>query len=228
MRFKTLAVLAAAIALSSPALAHERGSIIVRGGIMHISPDVSSSSIRLNGTKYPGSKADIDSGTQLINLTGSWIFTPHLGLGVTLGGGYRHDIKTSGVSSPRLSSGRLGEVSQQSTIATLQFFPMNPQSGFQPYIGIGLNYTSFYDGRVSNRMRDLGYKRSMDTTDSVGLAAEIGVDVAITKKLYLSANVSKIKARTEVEAESRHGHDRVRFDLDTDPWLYFVGVGYRF
>ena len=84
-----------------------------------------------------------------------------------------------------------------------------------PYVGAGVNYTHF-----SNLDLRAGVyvKRN-----SYGLAAQIGVDVPLTKNLSLNFDVKKVQIRTDVSAG---GTTLGTFKID--PLLVGVGVGWRF
>jgi outer membrane protein len=224
-------ILAASLAFalsSTAAFAHEPGSFIVRAGAMHIAPNIDSSEIRLNGVEYSGSKAEIPSTTSPLNLTGTWIFAPHFGLELMVGGPVSYDIKIKGVSSNNIANGKFAKVSQQPITGSLQFFFLNPASRFQPYVGVGLNYTSFYDERLNRRQRRLGFRR-VELEDSVGWALQAGMDIALTDHLYLNAAAWKIDIDTKAKSKGWGWNERrAKFDVELDPWVYFVGVGYKF
>ncbi|MDR0563529.1 MAG: outer membrane beta-barrel protein [Azoarcus sp.] len=228
MRTQKLAAIlvATAIALPGAAFAHERGSLIVRGGVMYYDLDSDSSKVKHNGASIPNSKATIDSGGQVFNLSATWMVLPHVGLELLAGGGYRHTLKTQGTGA-YLRTGKLAEVSQQPLTASVQLFFLPTSYRFQPYVGLGVNYTSFYDERFTRRQRDLGYRR-IEADDSVGWAAEVGADFAITKHWMVNAAVWRVDAGTEVTGKNRRTGEKIKFKLDVDPWMYFVGVGYKF
>lgn len=216
-----------ATAVSGAALAHEPGDFIVRAGAMHFSQKADSSGITLDGVEHAGARAEIPSATSLLSLTGTWIFAPHFGLELMLGGPVAYDIEIEGVAGGNISNGRLAEVSQLPITASAQFFFLNPKSRFQPYVGVGLNYTSFHDERFSRRQRHRHGFRDLELKNSWGWALQAGADIALTERLYLNAAVWKIDVDTEARGKGRHGR-RIRFDVELDPWIYFAGVGYRF
>ena len=232
MHTRTLAALTvatAAITLSSAAFAHEPGSFIVRAGAMYANPKSDSSRISVNGSDISGSKVKTSDGAQLLNLSGTWMFAPHFGLGAMIGGGFYHDLRASGTrGNPRIAEGRFAEVSQQPFAANVQFFFLDPKSRFQPYIGIGLNYTVFYDERYTRRQRRLGYRSDeLEVKNAWGWAAQIGADIALTDRFYLNATVWKLDVEAKAKGEARNG-DEIKFKMNLDPWIYSVGVGYKF
>ncbi|MDR1424784.1 MAG: outer membrane beta-barrel protein [Azoarcus sp.] len=225
---KILATTLAAFAMSGAALAHEPGDIIVRGGLMYVSPDVDSSEVTVNGTPSAGSKVEIPHTASLFNLSGTWMAAPHLGIELAVGGPYAYDLKTKGViNSPTLHGNKLAEVTQQPITASVQLFFLPRDYRFQPYVGVGLNYTSFYDERFKRRQRREGWRR-LEIDDSWGLALQAGFDFMITKNWLVNASAWRLDVDTEAKGRNRRTHERLEFDVDVDPWMYFVGVGYKF
>ncbi|MDR2091924.1 MAG: outer membrane beta-barrel protein [Azoarcus sp.] len=227
MKKQLLAAAIAAFAVSGVAVAHEAGDVILRVGVAHVAPDVNSGKISTGLTgKIPGTKADVDSNTQL-GLTATWIVAPHLGVEVLAATPFTHDIKVKGLPGDfAAANGKFGKATHLPPTVSAQYFFLDPKSKFQPYVGLGLNYTIFFNEKLAGREKTLGF-HGLDLENSWGLAAQIGADVAITDRLFLNAAVWKIDINTT--ATSRHeALGKVKVDVDIDPWVYFFGVGYKF
>ena len=98
------------------------------------------------------------------------------------------------------------------TLLAQYHFPMN---GFKPYVGAGVNYTRFSS-------KNLAPGVGMDK-DSWGPAVQVGVDIPLSKGLYLNLDVKKVLLRTDVTLNgSKIG------DFKVDPLLVGVGLGWRF
>ena len=98
------------------------------------------------------------------------------------------------------------------TLLAQYHFPMN---GFKPYVGAGINYTRFSSV-------DLAPGVTIDK-DSWGGALQVGVDIPLSKSLYLNLDLKKVMIRTDVKvAGNKVG------DLKVDPLLVGVGLGWRF
>lgn len=98
------------------------------------------------------------------------------------------------------------------TLLAQYHFPMN---GFKPYVGAGINYTRFSSV-------DLLPGVTMDK-DSWGGALQVGVDIPLSKSLYLNLDLKKVMIRTDVKvAGNKVGEFKV------DPLLVGVGLGWRF
>jgi len=90
-----------------------------------------------------------------------------------------------------------------------------PEGKFRPYVGLGVNYTLYTND-------DLPPGLSTDN-DSIGLALQVGMDVQLAPQWFLNVDLKKVKMGTDVSANgTKVTH------LDIDPWLFGVGVGYRF
>ncbi|NOV27094.1 OmpW family protein [Cupriavidus necator] len=91
-----------------------------------------------------------------------------------------------------------------------------PNGTFRPYIGAGLNFTRIWGENIANNALQLD-------SWSVGPALQIGMDYKLTKNWFLNADVKKIWLSSDVKA----GDVKVS-KVSLDPWLFSMGVGYRF
>ena len=91
-----------------------------------------------------------------------------------------------------------------------------PNGTFRPYIGAGLNFTRIWGENIANNALQLD-------SWSVGPALQIGMDYKLTKNWFLNADIKKIWLSSDVKA----GDVKVS-KVNLDPWLFSMGVGYRF
>jgi outer membrane protein len=98
---------------------------------------------------------------------------------------------------------------------TLQYH-FDTNAGFKPYVGAGVNYTRFSNVNV------LGGAADVDR-NSFGLALQAGVDIPLSKDLYLNIDVKKVYIKTDVSAG---GVPAGTFKVD--PVLFGVGLGWKF
>ncbi|MOA51881.1 Outer membrane protein W precursor [compost metagenome] len=105
------------------------------------------------------------------------------------------------------------------------YYPLASQSAFQPYVGLGVNYTMFFQEDLSSYHSGLGFS-NLELDDSIGLAAQIGADYMLTDRVMLNAQVRWIDIDTEATADL--GPNKVKVDVDIDPMVYMVGLGYKF
>ncbi len=220
-----LGVLVAGMALAmAPVVnAYEAGDFIVRLGAASVQPDDSSGELRLNGAAIPGSGVSVGNDTQL-GITGTYMLTDQLGLSLLAATPFKHGI-TANLGGPVVKA---GDTKHLPPTLTLQYYPMDSGSTIQPYIGGGLNYTTFFSESVSSDLEGvLGASGRMSLDDSWGLAFNAGVDVKLDDRWSLGAQIWYIDIDTTAKLSFDSG-DQVRVNVDIDPWVYMVSLGYRF
>ncbi|MET1078989.1 MAG: OmpW family outer membrane protein [Pseudomonas sp.] len=233
MRKPLLALLT--LALAAPfaplAQAHTAGDIIIRGGAATVDPHEDSSRISTTATGAIGdTSAGVDSSTQL-GLTGTYMFTDHLGIELLAATPFSHDISVSGLDAALGAAngtfdGSFADAKQLPPTLSLQYYPLDSQSKVQPYVGAGLNYTLFFDEGLTSRQKTNGFS-NLELDDSFGLALQAGMDVMLTDNILVNAAVWYIDIDTQATAE-HSALGKVKVDVDIDPWVYMVGLGYKF
>ncbi len=233
-----LSVLAAAVMAVAPAAqAFEAGDFVLRAGAVHVAPDDSSDSITVGGAPLLGagvdSKVSVDTNTQL-GLRATYMVTNHLGLGV-LGATppFKHNINGGGDLPGDL---KLGETKHLPPTLTLQYFPMASSSAFQPYAGVGVNYTVFFEEKTSSNLDNaLGVASSeLELDDSVGVAVEVGMDYMLSENFGLNAAIwwADINTDARVDVFDANGTklaETDEFEVEIDPpMVYMVGFTYKF
>lgn len=217
-----------ALTLAAPlAQAHEAGDIILRAGAITVDPHESSSDIWVGalGSDVAGSKATLDSDTQLgLNL--AYMLTEHLGVELLAATPFSHDVGVKGMPGAFAGlNGKLGELKHLPPTLSLVYYPLDAASAFQPYLGAGINYTWFFDTELSGEAEDKGFS-GLDLDDSWGLAAQLGLDYMLSDDLLLNAQVRYIDIDTQ--GSTNFGGREVEVDLDVDPFVYMLGLGYKF
>ena len=109
---------------------------------------------------------------------------------------------------------------------SVQYYPMATTSAFQPYVGAGLNYTLFFDEDLTGRQKANGFS-NLELDDSIGLAFQAGMDYMLTENVLFNAAVWYIDIDTTATAE-HSALGKVKVDVDIDPFVYMVGLGYKF
>ncbi|MBO6806375.1 MULTISPECIES: OmpW family protein [Thalassospira] len=110
----------------------------------------------------------------------------------------------------------IGSVRLLPPTLTLQYHFM-PESRWSPYVGAGVNYTFFYDTKP-------GQFSSVKYDDGFGYAFQAGFDYAISGPWSVNFDVKKIFLDTDVSING--GTTTTKAHLD--PWVFGLGVGYRF
>lgn len=135
MRNSILAASLLALAVASPAAhAFKEGDIIVRAGAITVDPHEDSSDINAGGTDIAGSKATLDSDTQL-GLNFAYMVTDHVGIELLAATPFSHSVGVKGVD-PSLD-GSLGDIKHLPPTLSAVYYPLETGSAFQPYVGLG-------------------------------------------------------------------------------------------
>ncbi len=226
---KKLLIAATVAALAGGSLAaqaHNEGDIILRVGVTTVAPNDDSDRITLP-TEPPTvlRGVEVDDDTQL-GLIPVWMITDDWGLELLAATPFEHDIDIAGTGLAAGSTKHLPPT------LSLQWYPRGGQDGWQPYIGAGLNYTYFFDEEVDSDLEGalgalLGAERvDLELSDSFGLSAQAGVDIPLGEKWMFNAGVWYIDIDTEATVKTDVG--RVKFDVEIDPWVYNIGIAYKF
>lgn len=236
---KSIITLAVLTTLSSAtAFAHEKGDILIRGGFTNVAPDAGSSNIQVggvdfglpigaNGTNVLLGPVDVDNNTQL-GLNIAYFVTDNINIEVLAATPFSHDIEILGGT-------KLGETKHLPPTVTVNYFFSDASSAFQPYVGVGLNYTIFFDEQFDNGAVGLvadnaaGAEISdLDLDASFGVSAQIGADYEISDGIYLNASVRYINIETEAEFKVNGADLGSVANIDINPWVYTLSVGYKF
>jgi outer membrane protein len=216
-----------ALALAAPAAhAYQAGDMILRAGAITTAPNESSGDLKFDGNKVSGTKATLDSDTQL-GLTFAYMLTDHIGLELLAATPFKHTVGVKGLGGGL--DGKLADIKQLPPTLSLQYYPMEPNSRFQPYAGVGINYTLFFDEDLSSARKQQGFS-NLKLQDSVGIAGQLGMDYMLTENLLVNASVwyVDIDTKASVNGPTALGYSKTKVDVDVDPWVYMVGLGYKF
>ncbi|MFZ6748689.1 OmpW/AlkL family protein [Undibacterium sp. Ren11W] len=137
----------------------------------------------------------------------SYYFSPNLSAELILTYPQEHDVMLDGV--------KIGTFKHLPPTLTAKYHFM-PEAQFSPYLGAGVNYTRISNVDLLNGAGDL-------SRNSFGLAVQAGVDFKLSQNWSLNLDVKKVQIRSDVSISG------VKVSaVQVDPWLFGVGVGYRF
>lgn len=224
-----------ALALTALALgplaaqAHQAGDFILRAGAVHVSTHENSSSVRVDRGALAGAnlggRARLDNDTQLgLNL--AYLVTDHFAVELLGATPFRHDVTIRGTQGG-IADGKLGRLKHLPPVLSALYYPMDNRSAFQPYLGVGINYTWFHDESIHRDARAAGF-RNLRVDNSWGLAAQIGADYLLTDRIMLNLQVRYIDIDTRAYVNNVDLDVRARVNVDVKPWVYMAGIGYRF
>ena len=215
------AIAAGVMGLSMTAQAYEVGDMILRVGAATVDPKEDSDAVKLNGSKVSSLDVSADSNTQ-VGITGTYIFAPHWGIELLAATPFEHDVDLNSNGDKFI---KLGSIKHLPPTLSVQYYFAEATSKFQPYVGLGLNYTTFFDESLTSEAKAAGFSH-LQLDDSFGLAVEAGLDYMIDDHWTLNASVWKIDINTTATADL--GANRVKVDYELDPLVYMVGIGYKF
>ncbi|MFY0728711.1 OmpW/AlkL family protein [Pseudomonas sp. NFX15] len=221
-----------ALALAAPlAHAYEAGDIILRAGAITVNPKADSSSVKVDQGPLAGAdlggKATMDSDTQL-GLNFAYMLNSHWGIELLAATPFEHDVKLKGTALPA-ANGKLGSLKHLPPTLSVVYYPLDSKSAFQPYLGAGINYTWIYDENLSSEAKAAGFS-NFKAQNTWGLAWQVGADYMLTEHVMLNAQVRyiDIDTRATVENNSIAPGTRAKVNVDVDPFVYMVGLGYKF
>lgn len=218
------AVAVGLMGLSLAAQAYEAGDMVLRAGAALAKPSDSSGKIKIDGVgAVNGTGVGVGSDTEL-GLTGSYIFAPHWGVELLASTPFEHDISAKGLGGFGVS--KIGSVKHLPPTLSVQYYFADTHSEIQPYVGLGVNYTVFFDEHLSNEAKTGLGASNLHLDNSLGLAAEVGLDWAINKNWLINVSVWKVDMNTTATVDTALGKAEV--DVAIDPWVYMIGAGYKF
>ena len=232
----TIALMAAMAGGAVTAQAYEQGDWIMRVGATTVDPDTDSDDINLPGGLV--ARADVEDDTAL-GLIPVYMLTNKFGLEVLAATPFEHNINAVGQGAIKGVEVSAGETKHLPPTVSVQWYPRGGKPGWQPYIGLGVNYTVFFDEEVDGDLVSLlgdltggaVNDADLDLDDSLGFAAQAGVDIPFGDNWAFNLGVWYIDIETDAEINAKaNGQSvaKVKFDVDIDPWVYNVGIAYKF
>jgi outer membrane protein len=220
---------AAAIA---PVQAYEQGDWIFRVGATNVDPDTDSDKIDVAGLATLQG-VEVDDDTQL-GITATYMLTDIWAIELLAATPFEHDISIKGAPV------EAGSTKQLPPTLTFMWYPLGgKQSKFQPFLGAGVNYTYFWDEDTDSELEAaLGVitepvtgvtdpvPADLDLDDSWGVSLRAGFDYLINDNWGINAGVWWIDIDTEATVKTDLAD--VKFDVEIDPWVYMLGISYRF
>ena len=192
-------VCVALLALGNVAYAADAGDWKLRAGPYIVAPDSNNSPI-----------ANVDDGIALgFNFT--YYFSPNWAVEVLAATPFSHDIDLVG-------GDKVGETKHLPPTVSLQYH-FDTEGAFEPYVGLGLNYTTFFDEETTGALA--GSDLSLD--DSFRIAAQFGADIELNDTWYLNFDVRWISIETDATLDGAP-----LTSVSIDPWVAGATLGFRF
>lgn len=127
---------------------------------------------------------------------------------------------------------RLLTSDQLSPTITANYYFASSSSAFQPYVGVGINYTLFFNEEFTSENQALGFS-DLDLDDSLGFAAQIGLDYFVNDKWFVNASVRYIDISTDAtfnldNAGLNLDNAPGKVTVDVAPFVTTLSAGYKF
>jgi outer membrane protein len=139
------------------------------------------------------------------------MMTDHLGVELLAAWPFKHDIDL-------LDGTKVATTKHLPPTLTLQYHFL-PDSKFQPYVGVGLNYTNFFDEKTTGPLAG----SNLNLGDSWGIAGQIGFDIPLNDQWFLNADIRYIDIDTKAKLDGASIGT-----VSIDPWVYGINVGVKF
>lgn len=212
------ALLALSIMGAGSAAQAEQGDVLVRARAIMVAPNESSNGVN---PAFPTDRLKVsDTVTPEVDVT--YMITDNIGAEL-IAATTRHSISGVGATAPL---GKLAETSVLPPTLTLQYH-LAPQASVRPYVGAGINYTIFYNEDATSALQGAVGTTRVGLSDSVGWAAQAGIDFDIGRNLFLNLDVKYIDIRTTATLTTAGAGvqtSRVRLS----PFVFGAGFGTRF
>jgi outer membrane protein len=201
----TLLAPVAAIAAEGPLLVRVRGVYVVPADKSDAIPALSVGADKISVSKKLIPEVDFSY----------FILVPNLAIELILTYPQEHDVSVDGV-------GKIGTVTHLPPVLAAQWHFL-PDFVVNPYVGVGVNLTLITSQSLSVPLTPpLPLEIS---GSSVGFAAQVGADFKVADRIYVNADVKYVTMGFDVKTKA----DGAKVSAVTlNPWLFAVGVGYRF
>ncbi len=207
----------------SHAFAYDKGDVILRAGLTTAAPSEDSGNVIVDDLGGDtGMSVSVDNDTQL-GLNFVYVLNPRWAIELLAATPFSHTIDLEN-SALGLGDGELAEVTHlPPTLSALYLFA-DSESKIQPYAGVGLNYTIFFDESFKSSREPTFSNLELDS--SFGLSVQAGFDYLLNDNWMINGSIRYISISTT--ANFNVGEDAASVDVDIDPWVYTLSTGYKF
>lgn len=229
--YKTIASLVLAVS-AAPALANWSVNV----GAITVAPQDSSSHLNVvetvAGLPANSTELSVNNNTQL-GITIDYQLNKNWTIELIAATPFSHDIQVKGSAIDGLPIGSSKHLPP--TLLAQYHFDLG-DSRFDPFIGLGLNYTKFFQEEVSGELvstlqalnvTDANDKVELKLKDSVGLAMQAGVNIKLADSWSAHLMLSKMDIETEGQVQV-NGTTIQSVDVTIDPYVWMIGARYSF
>ncbi|MBT8441420.1 MAG: outer membrane beta-barrel protein [Gammaproteobacteria bacterium] len=168
--------------------------------------------VRVGGT-YIAPKSNNNAAVDVdeafgFTFNGTYMFSSNIGLELLAAMPYEHDLNDTATGE------KIGSTNHLPPTLTAQWH-FNPIGRLIPYVGLGINYTLFFDEQL------VGGRLSLD--ESWGLAGQLGFDWGVGTNWFLNLDLRYIGIETDARVNGVNIGT-----VEIDPWVAGLNVGWTF
>ncbi len=152
---------------------------------------------------------EVDDATML-TFNATYFFQNNWAVEVLAALPFEHDIELVG-------GGRVASTKHLPPTVSAQYH-FRPDARTRPYVGLGVNITEFFEEDTTGALAGA----DLELDRSVGLAAQIGIDVDITDTVFFNAEVRYFDIETDADLNSAS-----LGTVEIDPWAVGINLGVR-
>jgi outer membrane protein len=217
-------ILAASLVAALAGHAAQAQDNLIKIGAIRYTTHSSSNGLTATPSVFPaGADAETGDATTLLFAIERSL-TPNLSIELALGVPPRVDAKGTGAAAA--FGDKLLSAKNVSPTLVMNYYFGDPATPLRPYLGAGINYTTFRGIRSSLPTSKL------QMSDSWGWAVQGGLSYAVRRDWGLFASVTRLDTKTDVEAIATVPGVpvpvEVKTTIDLKPITYSFGLWYRF
>lgn len=233
--FKLVAAIAIFAMIALPVQAYEKGDWVLRAGVGMVMPkddnlrlpEITIDPLTINAT------VQVDDGTSL-TLSATYMFTENWAFDILAAWPFTHDVDLDATIFDGVStdSGTVpfGEVEHLPPTFSIQYH-FAPDAMFQPYVGLGVNYTTFLSEDLHPDVVEAGIV-DFSLDDSFGVAAQVGADWMFSDQWLVNFDFRWINIESDITATVDDGLSPPETGklgtVEIDPWVFAINIGYLF
>lgn len=230
MKKTALALGLTAALFAGMANAHQAGDVILRAGGVFVSANSESDTTSNRNIQIPNvgnAKVDVKlnvSDNAQLGLTATYMFTDNIGLELLAATPFSHKIKASAYVNDKelVNLGDAVKLKQLPPSLYLQYYFLDKDAGSRPYLGLGLNYTRFFNAKsLRPEVTELNVKKH-----SFAPIVNAGIDIKLTDNVYWNTSMWYTQIKTKAKFKALDLDHEVKVKLD--PFVFFTGLAYRF
>ncbi|MEC5210225.1 outer membrane protein [Psychrobacter sp. PL15] len=202
MKLQSLVLATAAALTMTTTFAIPAGTWTVAAGAHYVDPKSD------NGTLDNILSVKIDDDIRP-TISGEYFIANNVGIELLAAIPFHHDFTLNDADGNKILTGKTQHLPPTLSVQ-YHFDGYNMPLNIKPFVGVGVNYTTFFKERISTG-------GDLDLDDSVGVAGHIGLDIpfAPTEAFRIDARYMDIKTDASLDGADIG-------EIDISPWVYGV------